>query len=311
MPQRRARRRLALVAPVLATSVLVAACTDESTPQETAVNAPSTHSTEPAPAQHARTVDAAGTTFAVDVRGDGPPILVIHGGGEDGRMLTPLAEALAAAGREVITYDRRGTGRSGRDQWPGEGATQHGDDAAALLQALDIDRAEVVGLSSGGVVALDLAARHPSLVDHVFVWEAPALGVLEGGGQMNAAIMAPVDEHLAAHPGDFVGAQAILLTAIVGFPVTVDDPLFAEARANAEPMIRDEPTITLRPFDDDDLASTPATIAVGTAPNDVVAAAATALAARTGTSPLVIDTPEHEVYLSDPDVLVDAIVDRR
>ena len=56
--------------------------------------------------------------------------------------------------------------------------------------------------------------------------------------------MAPVEDHLAAHPGDFVGAQAILLSAVVGFPVTADDPAFAAARANAEPFVRDEPTIT-------------------------------------------------------------------
>ena len=48
-------------------------------------------------------------------------------------MLAGQADALAAAGYEVVTYDRRGTGRSGRDDWPGRGAGQHADDAAALL----------------------------------------------------------------------------------------------------------------------------------------------------------------------------------
>ena len=53
-------------------------------------------------------------------------------------MLAGQAESLAAAGYEVVTYDRRGTGRSGREDWPGGGAAQHADDAAAL-----IDRARV------------------------------------------------------------------------------------------------------------------------------------------------------------------------
>jgi hypothetical protein len=46
---------------------------------------------------------------------------------------------------------------------------------------------------------------------------------------------------VARGPCDFVGAQAILLSVVVGFPVTVDDPAFEAARANAEAMIRDEP----------------------------------------------------------------------
>ena len=97
------------------------------------------------------------------------------------------------------------------------------------------------------MIALDLAARHPDAVGRVVAWEPPAAGVVPGGDTITAEIMAPVEAHLAAHPGDFVGAQALLLSAVLGFPVSVDDPAFAAARANAEPFVRDEPAITLRP----------------------------------------------------------------
>lgn len=252
------------------------------------------------------TVEVCGTRFHVEQRGDGPPLLLVHGGGEDAGMLAVQADDLADAGYRVITYDRRGTGRSGRDGWPGNGADQHADDAAALLAELDARPAVVLGVSSGGVVALALAARHPDAIDRVIAWEPPALGVVPGAEAMNAEIMGPVDAHLAAHPGDYAGAQAILLTAIVGFPVSVDDPAFAAARANAEPMVRDEPTITLRPFTDVELADAPVTVAVGSAPNEVVAAAVEQLAVRTGRDPVTVDA-DHEVYLGDPTVLTGVV----
>ena len=115
--------------------------------------------------------------------------------------------------------------------------------------------------------------------------------------------MAPVDAHLAAHPGDFVGAQAILLSAILGFPVSADDPAFAAARANAEPYRprraghhrshRSAPTTS---------PTADITIAVGSAPNDLIAAAGDVPLAWTGRDPVRVDA-DHEVYLTDPRVL--------
>jgi pimeloyl-ACP methyl ester carboxylesterase len=239
----------------------------------------------------------------VEQRGEGPPLLLVHGAGEDSSMLTGQAEALAAAGYRVITYDRRGTGRSGRAGWPGEGADQHADDAAALLAALDAAPATVLGVSSGGVVALALAARHPGAVARVIAWEPPAAGVLPDAAAINAAIMAPVEAHLREHPGDYVGAQAMLLTVILGVPVPPDAPEFAAARANAEPMVRDDPAITLRPFTAAELSAVPVTIAVGTEPNELVGAASSVLGELAGIEPEIVAGAGHEVYLSDPAVL--------
>ena len=111
---------------------------------------------------------------------------------------------------------------------------------------------------------------------------------------------------MADHPEDFVGAQAILLSTIVGFPVTADDPAFAAARANAEPMIRDEPTITLERFTADGLAGVSVTVAVGRTPINLIAAASEQITAWTDT-PLVRLDGDHQVYLSDPTVLTDLV----
>jgi pimeloyl-ACP methyl ester carboxylesterase len=242
------------------------------------------------------------TTLHVERRGEGPALLLIHGGGENATMLANQADALAAAGYAVITYDRRGTGRSGRDDWPGHGAAQHADDAAALLDVLRLDPATVVGVSSGAVIALDLAARHPAVVERVIAWEPPAAGIVPGGDAITAEITAPITAHLAEHPGDFIGAQALLLTEILGFPVSVDDPAFAAARANAEPLVRDEPAITLADLDLAALVDRDVTIAVGSAPNDLIATAVDVLTSTLG-EPAVTVEAEHEVYLTNPSVL--------
>ena len=122
--------------------------------------------------------------------------------------------------------------------------------------------------------------------------------------------MAPIEAHLAAHPGDFVGAQAILLSAVIGAPVAVDDPAFGAARVNAEPFIRDEPAITAATLDEAALAQADITIGVGSAPNDVVAAAVDVLSGWTGRPPVQVDA-DHEVYLADPSVLTGIVAGGR
>ncbi len=247
-----------------------------------------------------------GTTIAVDVRGEGAPLLLVHGGGEDASMLASQAESLAHAGHRVVVHDRRGTGRSGREDWPGAGAQQHADDAAALIRILELDRPTVVGVSSGGVIALALAARHPSAVGRVVAWEPPALGLMPAAAIAQRALMLPVRRHLRRHPGDYAGAQAILLRVILGVPVAVDDPAFAATRANAEAMIRDEPRVPLFRLRGGDLHDVDLTVGLGSRPGLPIRLAASTLAAWTGTRVRRV-TADHEVYLSEPAVLTEIV----
>src|SRR5688572_29080354 len=166
--------------------------------------------------------------------GNGPPVLLIHGGAEDATMLTPQAEAIAAHGRRVIWYDRRGTGVSTRENWPGGGANQHADDAAALLHQLGAAPATVLGFSSGGVIALALAVRHPEVVTEVIAWEPAALGMLPDAAQLSSALRAPYEEHLRHHPGDWIGAYHVVLHTLSAGRADLDSPIVKAAEANAE-----------------------------------------------------------------------------
>src|SRR5215470_4090244 len=68
------------------------------------------------------------------------------------------------AKRPVIVFDQQGHGRTA-DTPRTMSYEQFGDDAAALLHALQVERADVMGYSQGGGVALQLALRHPALVN--------------------------------------------------------------------------------------------------------------------------------------------------
>jgi 3-oxoadipate enol-lactonase len=91
--------------------------------------------------------------------GDGPPVVLIHGFSFDRSMWDPQFAALAH-GYRVIRYDLRGFGASGRPV-AGRG---HVADLLALLDALAVERAHLVGLSLGANIALAAAALHAERV---------------------------------------------------------------------------------------------------------------------------------------------------
>jgi 3-oxoadipate enol-lactonase len=106
------------------------------------------------------TVRANGQELYFEVHGEGPPLVLIMGIGYDARLWT-LAQVPALAHTfQVVIFDNRDAGRSSKAVAPYTIADM-ADDVAALMDALDITRAHLLGLSMGGMIAQEFALRHP------------------------------------------------------------------------------------------------------------------------------------------------------
>jgi len=239
--------------------------------------------------------------------GDGAPLLLVHGAAEDVGMLEPQANAFAAAGRRVAWYDRRGTGGSPRDGWPRGGVAQHADDAAAIVRALG-GTAQVMGFSSGGVVAMALANRHPDLDVDILAWEPAAIAALEGGLAMHDEIMKPIEAHLDEHPDDWTGAYAVMLDLISGGQADLASAAVAAQMVNAEAAVRDDARIITRhDFAAGSLPSGRVRLARGGAVSELHAGVIERLSAAHDLTTVIVDAAlDHEVYLLDPEVLAAA-----
>lgn len=100
-----------------------------------------------------------GSHLAVEQVGDGPAVVLCHAGIADHRMWAHQVAALAG-GHRVIVYDWRGVGASG----PARGDFAHHEDLLALLDALDVEAAVLIGASMGGGYAVDVALAAPHRV---------------------------------------------------------------------------------------------------------------------------------------------------
>lgn len=126
-----------------------------------------------------------------------PAILLIHGAAASmDYWEVPFCERLAAAGRFVIRYDQRDTGRSVSYE-PGKPEYTQADlvgDAVGVLDTLGISRAHVVGISMGGGIAQRLVLDHPDRVASVtFISTSPG-----GPGGASNPDLPPMSEKLRA-----------------------------------------------------------------------------------------------------------------
>ena len=135
-----------------------------------------------------------GAELYYEIRGTGPPLLLIMGATGDGGHFDELADLLADE-FTVVTYDRRGNGRSPVPAgWRTTSAEEQADDAAALLDALEIGPAAVFGTSSGGTFALCLLVRHAEHVRGLILHEPGLYSLVDDFDAVRAPIRALVEE---------------------------------------------------------------------------------------------------------------------
>jgi pimeloyl-ACP methyl ester carboxylesterase len=162
--------------------------------------------------------------------GAGPPLVLLHGGGSTvettfGKIMPKLARS-----HRVIAPEEQGHGHTPDLDRPLT-FEQMADDTAALLGQLGIHDADILGFSNGGMVALQLAIRHPGLVHRLIICSAfygrdgviPAMA--EAWRQApDPSKMPPAlrDAYLAAAPhpdlARFVGKTIAMLQTFIDVP---------------------------------------------------------------------------------------------
>ncbi len=151
-----------------------------------------------------RTLRVPGANLYFEVRGEGPVLLLICGGVYDAAGYAPLAQQLSDR-YTVVTYDRRGNSRSPLDGPPEHQSIEvHGDDAHRVLSAAGVTTgapAYVFGNSSGAIIGLELAARHPEQVRTLVVHEPPLFELLPDRDHWRTVIQGVEDAFLKEGPG--------------------------------------------------------------------------------------------------------------
>jgi pimeloyl-ACP methyl ester carboxylesterase len=116
-----------------------------------------------------------GVTIYVRVGGKGPAVVMLHGFGDTGDMWAPLANALYK-NHTVIIPDLRGMGLSSQAKGGYDKKTQ-ATDIAAVMDKLNVQRADLVTHDIGNMVGYALAAQYPDRITKWVVIDAPLPGI--------------------------------------------------------------------------------------------------------------------------------------
>ncbi|MFJ6216711.1 alpha/beta fold hydrolase [Streptomyces sp. NPDC092296] len=148
---------------------------------------------------------------------DGRPLVLLHSGFVDHTQFDNLVPGLVAQGHRVIAPDARGHGYSANASKP----FRQADDLAALLRHLDLGTpAVLVGVSLGGLIAIDTAIEHPGLV-RALVVSGRGLGEPDLSDPWSAALQEAQARALAT--GDIPGWLDCFAQWAAGPTRTLDD----------------------------------------------------------------------------------------
>ncbi|WAJ46617.1 alpha/beta hydrolase [Mycobacterium sp. Aquia_216] len=152
-----------------------------------------------------------GATLHYQVAGEGPPLVLVHGASTDHSTWDCVVDDLASDHR-VITYDRRGYGRS--HHRPVRDSRIHARDLAVLLKQVAQQPAKVVGWSAGGNITLVAAVDNPELFSAVCVVEPPFHG-------LRYANMPALRTALRLKIGQVLGRRVVGLEAFYRFATSL------------------------------------------------------------------------------------------
>lgn len=261
-------------------------------------------------------VDVAGGNLLVVDEGKGPPVLLLHAGVADLRAWDGVVPPLVAAGYRVVRYDSRGYGGSTAE----DVEFSRRADLIAVLDALGIDRAALVGNSMGGSTAFDTAIESPKRVVAV-VGVGAGLGGFEPGSTPAETELFEAYERVdQADPFDADALTDFEVRVWMDGPGQPPDRVDAQIRECMRAMARplNEPGLVkgratpLDPPANDRLADLrfPVLAVVGTLDFSNVVLTAERLAAAAPNARAVIwDDVAHMVGLEQPDRLAVTIIE--
>src|SRR5215469_5905185 len=180
------------------------------------------------------TVDVRGTTIYYEQAGLGPSLLFIHGMCGNATVWAGQVDRLADR-FGCVTYDRRGHTRSALGTEP-ESVSTHAADAAALIEALGLDRPVVVGSSGGARIAVELARTRPDLLAGAVFSEPPIFSLEPVAGPGFMAEVAAVVGPAAEAGGPSAAVDAFFRMACPGLWSGLDETAKDRYRANAPMM---------------------------------------------------------------------------
>ena len=166
-------------------------------------------------------VRANGLQIAYERVGDGPPLVLAHAAGEDGRVWQSQLAALSDE-LTVVAWDEPGAGRS--SDVPGHfGLSDYADCLASLIETLALGPAHVAGISWGGTLVQELYRRRPELVATLILadtyagWTGslPAEEVDARVAGAREMLAAPATEFDPTFPGLFAGEPSAQLVSLL------------------------------------------------------------------------------------------------
>lgn len=112
-----------------------------------------------------------GLRMYYEIYGEGKPLVLVHGGGSTIQTTFGNMIPLLSKHRQIIAMDLQAHGRTG-DRTTNLSFAQDADDIAVLLNNLKITKADFLGYSNGGQTLIEMALRHPAIINKLIIASA-------------------------------------------------------------------------------------------------------------------------------------------
>jgi 3-oxoadipate enol-lactonase len=261
----------------------------------------------PAEEEAMATIDVDDTTVHYERSGAGPAMLFVHGMCGDAEVWADQARRFSDR-FTCVRYDRRGHSGSGRGDTT-ISVARHADDAAAVIEALDLAPCVIVGSSSGAVIVLDLALRYGRLLRGTVLSEPPLFSLDPAAGEAFIGALAPRLEEAIAAGGPASAVDAFFSFVCPGLWSIIDEGRKDRYRANADIGFIDlrSPPLDVAASELSAL-SLPALVITGDTSHPALRSVAHRLAAALPDARLVeLANCGHVTYAEQPDAFAQAV----